>query len=271
VKMLKYCRLLASLLACLVLVILLSVPLVSAQDTEDSRLFLAGFNAYQQQDYVAAITNLNDVLLQHPDTSLRDMTLFWLARSHFKAGNRQEAGRFMAQFTREFPENPLKQTVEEELLALAESYEKQHPVVKEPKAVAKAAQPGAAVKQKPAADVRSSEKPVVREKAEAEQVAQQKAEREAADKAEKARLLKAEEERKQKEQTEQQRLAKLKAEEERITRAKAEAAAAEQSRILQARAEAERLAKAAAESERLARERAERIAQAKAEAENGLP
>ncbi len=282
--MLKYCRLLASLLACLVLVILLSVPLVSAQDTEDSRLFLAGFNAYQQQNYAAAITNLNDVLLQHPDTALRDMTLFWLARSHFKGGNKQEAGRFMAQFSREFPENPLKQTVEEDLLALAVSYEKQHPAGTKPAAVAtadatrrQAEQERLAKEQQRLADAKAQEERLVREKTEAERVAQEKAAsqklaqeqgaRDAADRAEKARLLKAEEQRKQKEQSEQQRLAAVKAEEERVTREKAEAVAAEQVRILQAKAEAERIAKAAAESELLARERAERIAQAKAEAE----
>lgn len=271
--MLKNCRLLASALACLVLVILLSVPLVSAQDTEDSRLFLAGFNAYQQQNYTTAISSLNEVLAQHPDTALRDMTLFWLARSHFKAGNKKEAGRFMAQFSREFPENPLKQTVEDDLQALAANYEKQYPAGSKA-ALAEAAarqaeQQRLARERQRQADARAQEERRARERAEAERVAQEKA---AADKlareqAEQARLLKAEEERTLRQSEEQKRLAAVKADEERRDREKAAAAAAEQARILQARAEAEQQAKAAAESERRARERAERLAQAQAEAE----
>ncbi len=88
-------------------------------DTKDSELFINGFNAYLKRDYQVAIDNLSGSLEKYPDSSLRDMTILWLSRSYLKAGNKKEAGRYMAQFLKEYPDNPLKSTVEEELLELA--------------------------------------------------------------------------------------------------------------------------------------------------------
>ena len=124
--MYRACRFISALLACLLLVTLLCAAPLSAQDTEDSRIFLTGFNAFQQKDYPAAITSFDDVLLKFPESPLRDMTLFWLARAHYNSGNRQDAARYMAQFNREYPDNPLKNTVEDDLLTLAAKYEKEH-------------------------------------------------------------------------------------------------------------------------------------------------
>lgn len=229
--MLTICRLLAICAAGLVCVILLAAPVSIAQETEDSQVFLSGFNAYQQKDYRTAVVRLGEVLQKHPETPLRDMTLFWLARSHYKAGNRPEAARYMAQFIREYPDNPLKNTVEDELLALAASYEKSGQ----------------------AASVAKAEEEA-RQRAEAARQAQEQAEREAAALAEKARILKAkaEEERRTREKAEAERLAQLKQEEERKAQE-----AAEQKRRAALQAEAERKAREEAERERLARQKAE--------------
>ncbi|HIJ87598.1 MAG TPA: tetratricopeptide repeat protein [Desulfuromonadales bacterium] len=111
----------------MVVVILISSLIASpafCQDTEDSQLFIAGFNAYQQKDYASSIEKMNEVLQKHPDTPLRDMALFWLSRSYFKVGNQQEAARYLSQFSKEYPDNPLKSTVEDELLALTARFEK---------------------------------------------------------------------------------------------------------------------------------------------------
>lgn len=259
--MLKTCRRLATTVAGLAFLVLLAAPPVIAQETGDSQTFLAGFNAYQQKDYPTAINQLGEVLQKHPDTPLRDMTLFWLARAHYKAGNNQDAARYMAQFNREYPDNPLKNTVEQELLVLAEQYEKSGQAAK---AEAEAAK-----------------------KAEAERIAQERAEREAAEKAEKARILKAkaeaeriarekaeaerlaslklEEERKAKEAAEQQRLAALKAEEQQRAMQKAEA-----ERLANLKLAEERKAKEAAEQQRLAAEKAEAERKARAEAEQQM-
>src|SRR6185369_2646218 len=102
----------------------LLVPAGFCQETEDSQIFISGFNAYQQKDFATSIEKMNEVLQKYPDTPLRDMALFWLSRSYFKSGNQQEAARFMSQFTKEYPDNPLKGTVEEELLNLTARYEK---------------------------------------------------------------------------------------------------------------------------------------------------
>ncbi len=273
-------RRLATIVAGLACVVLFAAPLVVAQEGGDSQTFLAGFNAYQQKDYPTAVKRLSEVLQKHPETPLRDMTLFWLARAHYKAGNNQDAARYMAQFTREYPDNPLKNTVEDELLTLASQFEASGQAA----AIAKAE--AAALQQ-----------------AEAQRLAQEQAAREAADRAEKARILKAraeeerlarekaeaervaqlklEEERKAKQSAEQQRLAAAKAEAERLAREKAEAErvaqlkleeerkateAAEQQRLAAVRAEEERKAKEAVEQQRLAAARAaeERVAREKA-------
>lgn len=123
--LLRLCRnVLLRPLIVLVIISSLSAPAAFCQETEDSQIFIAGFNAYQRQDYTASIEKMNEVLQKHPDTPLRDMALFWLSRSYYKAGNLQEAARCLSQFSREFPDNPLKSTAEDELLALAARYDK---------------------------------------------------------------------------------------------------------------------------------------------------
>lgn len=256
--MLRVCRSLTALLACLLLVTLLCAASVSAQDTEDSRMFLAGFNAFQQKEYPAAIARFDEVLKKYPDTPLRDMTLFWLARAHYNTGNRQDAARYMAQFTREYPDNPLKNTVEDDLLSLAAQYQKAQGSVDQV-ALAKQAE---AEKAKAAAETER----VAKEKLEADRLAQAKA---AQDAAEKARLLKAkaEEARLAREKAEADRLAALKAEQEK------QKAAAEAERIAREKAEADKIAAAKAEADRVAQEKAAqeaaekaRVLKAKAEA-----
>ncbi|MDK9717967.1 MAG: hypothetical protein OEL57_08675 [Trichlorobacter sp.] len=267
--MLRYCRTLTAFFTCLLIATLLCAATVVAQETEDSQLFLSGFNAYQQQDFPAAVTRLGDVLKKYPDTPLRDMTLFWLARAHYKAGSRSDAARYMAQFSHEYPDNPLKNTVEEDLLALASQYEKgQGSAVQ----VAAAAQLEA--EKQRAAEATAQ---VAREKAEAdrlaaaklesERLAQEKAAQEAA---EKARILKAkaEADRIAREKAEADRLAALKLEQEK------QQAAAEAERVGREKAEADRLAAAKFEAERVAQEKAAqetaekaRVLKAKAEAE----
>ena len=254
--MLSFFRSVPAFLACLLLVTLISTTPLFAQDTEDSRMFLAGFNAFQQKSYPEAITRFEEVLQKYPESPLRDMTLFWLARSYHKEGNRPSAARYMAQFTREYPDNPLRNTVDDDLLALAEQYRKDEGST--PRLAVVKPDPAQAAKEK------AEQERIAQAKAEAERLAKAQADQEAA---EKARILKAkaEAERIAREKAEAERLAALKAEEER------QRAAAEAERLAAQKAEAERLAalkaeqekqRAAAEAARIAQEQAD-----KAEAE----
>ncbi|HEX5773197.1 MAG TPA: hypothetical protein VFY07_02660 [Geomobilimonas sp.] len=102
---------------------------VLALDSEDSQIFITGFNAYQKRDYQGAIDKMSLVLQKYPDTPLRDMAIFWLARANYKAGNEKDAARYMAQFLREYPDSPLKGTVEDSLLQSAARYEKGEPLL----------------------------------------------------------------------------------------------------------------------------------------------
>lgn len=176
-------------------------------DSQDSQIFISGFNAYQKKDYQTAVDRMSQVLQKYPDTPLRDMAIFWLARAHFKAGNQQEAAKYMAQFFREYPDSPLRGTVEDELVKLAAAYEKGEklPLTAE---AAEAEQRKLAVEK------------VAAEKAEAEKAARAEAERVAAEKAaaEKARLAA---EKAAAEKVEAERIAAEKAKTEQLAAAQA--------------------------------------------------
>lgn len=220
--LLKLCRnILPRFLVILVIISTLVVPPAFCQETEDSQVFIAGFNAYQQKDYASSIEKMKEVLQKYPDTPLRDMALFWLSRSYYKTGNQQEAARYLSQLSKEYPDNPLKSTVEDELLSLVARYEKgeQLPVGPLP-----AKQPDLLAAQK----------------------ARGEKERVAAAKADEAKHVAAE-------KKEQARAATIKADQDRLT---AEAAA-EKSRINAQQAETARLAQVQAEQKRVAQAEAE--------------
>ena len=238
--LLRLCRnILLRLLVVLVIISSLIVPPAFCQETEDSQVFIAGFNAYQQKDYASSIEKMNEVLQKYPDTPLRDMALFWLARSYFKAGNQLEAARHLSQFSKEYPDNPLKSTVEEELLSLTARYEKGE---KLPAGSPPAKQPDRLAAQKT--------------KDEKERIASAKAEeaKQAAATAESARIA-------------ARKLTEENAAAEKLEMARAAAAKAEQERIAATSAEEAKLAAAVAASAESARVAALRQAEEKAAAE----
>lgn len=124
-----------ALISVLIFMLLCAAPLVAA-DSGDSTLFIDGFNAYQKGEYSVAVDKMSKVLKEYPATPLRDMALFWLARSNYRAGNRTDAARNMSEFLKEYPEHPLKGTVEEELLSLAARYDRGYTVANVGDAVA---------------------------------------------------------------------------------------------------------------------------------------
>jgi Domain of unknown function DUF11/Outer membrane lipoprotein len=172
-----------SLLGLILLISLLATPAFPL-DSQDSQIFIAGFNAYQNKDYQGAIGKMSLVLEKYPDTPLRDMALFWLARAHFKAGHRAEAAQYMAQFLREYPDSPLKGTVEPELAQLAAANGKE-----EMAKGAEKTEAGHAAAEKQSAEKAAAEKAAAEkqsaEKAEADRLAVEKVrlERVAAEKA----------------------------------------------------------------------------------------
>ena len=107
-----------SLLGFIVVLSLLATPAFPVE-YQDSQIFISGFNSYQSKNYQGAIDNMSQVLQKYPDSPLRDMAIFWLARANYKAGHRKEAAQYMAQFYKEYPNSPLKNTVEPELAKLA--------------------------------------------------------------------------------------------------------------------------------------------------------
>ena len=283
VKSSKVCRttLIRILVAVALISSLLTLPAFS-QDTLDSQIFISGFNAYQQQNYNTAIEKMNEVLQKYPNTPLRDMALFWLARAHFKIGHRQDAARILSQFSREYPDNPLKGTVEEELITLAAAYDKGEKIPVAQPATAPASKPSEPERQttlktgeERAATASAEETSLAVAQKEQEHIAAEKVERIriAAEAAEAARLaaLKAAQERQAAEQAqlafqkaEQERAAVVAAEEARLATARKEqernaakqaAAKTEAARVAAAQLEKERSAANKAEEQRLLKQR----------------
>jgi hypothetical protein len=213
---------------------------------------------------------MDEVLKKYPDTTLRDMALFWLARAHFKNGHPQAAARTMSQFSKEYPDSPLRGTVEEELLTLTARHDRGEKLpLTDPghkESIARAAQ---AEKERLAAEKAEAAR-LAQLKLDQERIATEKAEKERAAEAARLAALKAEQERQAGLQAEQQRLAQLKAEQERLAAEKVEQErVAEVARLAQLKAEQERIAAVNAEQQRLAAEKArsEKIAAEKAEKE----
>jgi len=96
---------------------------IHAAELDEYSVFIGGFTAFQNQDYQGAATKMSQFLKEYPSTPLRDMALFWLARAHFRLGEKKEAARYMAQFLKENPDTPLRNAAEPELIALAQSYD----------------------------------------------------------------------------------------------------------------------------------------------------
>src|SRR6516164_3753467 len=79
-----------TLLAALQLIALLLPAPALSLDSDDSQLFISGFNAYQRKDYNSAIKQMTTLLQKYPHTPLKDVTIFWLATSYYETGNEQE-------------------------------------------------------------------------------------------------------------------------------------------------------------------------------------
>ena len=222
-----------------------------AIDTQDSQIFISGFNAYQKKDYSVAIDKMSQVLQKYPDTPLRDMAIFWLARSNFKAGHLQAAAKAMAQFFKEYPDSPLRGTVEEELVGLVDKYQHGVPIKDRP-AETETVVASPAAPETPAMTVAQAKEHLAKQEDEVEQQA----------------AVKAEQERQAQQKAEQERIAQQKAEADRLAaekaageKAEADRLAAEKAASVKAEADrlaAEKLAKEKAEMERLAQEEAAR-------------
>ena len=251
-----------SLLGFIVILSLLATP-AFAVEYQDSQIFISGFNAYQSKDYQGAIDKMSQVLQKYPDTPLRDMAIFWLARAHFKAGHRKEAAQYMAQFFHDYPDSPLKSTVEPELAKLAVAYAKGEPIQPAVSVAEEKAVPEKAATEKAAAEKAAAEKAAA-ERAEADRLAAEKAAAEKAA-AEKQTTEKAAAEAVTTEKATAEKAAADKAWEERVA---AEKAAAEKAEARKSTAEKLATEKAAAKAEKAAARKAtaEKLATEKAAA-----
>ena len=268
--LLRLCRnILPRLLVALVIISSLATSPAYCQETEDSQVFIAGFNAYQQKDYASSIEKMSEVLQKYPDTPLRDMALFWLSRSYYKAGNQREAARYLSQFSKEYPDNPLRNTAESDLLALTARYESGEELptgLPQPKlAAVPDAKTLTAAKEQEAKMAAAAARTAALEQAEQKAAAEKKElEHAAATKTEQVRLAA---ETAAREKTEQQRIAAINSASERKAAEQAAAAKIEQDRLAAAKAEEALRAEVEAETARINAQKVEAARLARTEAE----
>ena len=100
------------------IIMLLGAGFVVAAEIDDSSLFVEAFSAYQKNDFLLTIEKIKTINQLFPDTPLRDVALLLLARSGLKSGDNELAATAINLFNAEYADNPLKSTIEEELLRL---------------------------------------------------------------------------------------------------------------------------------------------------------
>jgi Domain of unknown function DUF11/Outer membrane lipoprotein len=103
---------------CSLMIVLLGTGFAVAAETDDASLFVEAFTAYQKKDYLLAIEKLGIIDQLFPDTPLRDVVLLLQARSGLQSGDYELAATTINRFNSEFAANPLKSTIEVELLRL---------------------------------------------------------------------------------------------------------------------------------------------------------
>lgn len=111
-----------SILALVMIVLLMTSPAFS-HDIEESNTFIDGFNTYLRRDYTSSITKLNKWLKTYPDSLIRDVVVFWLARSYHKIGNHHEAAACISQISREYPNSPLARLAGYDILNIPDRFE----------------------------------------------------------------------------------------------------------------------------------------------------
>jgi len=80
--------------------------LAGAQQDE-ATLFTEGYQAYLKGDTDKAVETLNDVLKQYPNGRVNDLALYWLGKSHQKAGRTPEALAAFRELKIRFPQSSM--------------------------------------------------------------------------------------------------------------------------------------------------------------------
>jgi uncharacterized repeat protein (TIGR01451 family) len=74
---------------------------------DEATLFTDGYQAYLKGDTDKAVETLNDVLKQYPNGRVNDLALYWLGKSHQKAGRTPEALAAFRELKIRFPQSSM--------------------------------------------------------------------------------------------------------------------------------------------------------------------
>lgn len=172
------------LVLCLLICLLQFAP--ASAETDDSSLFMEAFTSFQGKDYLHSIEKLNHMEQLFPDSPLRDVSLLMLARAQYRSGDNDTAAQTINQFSKEFGNGPLADSIEADLAALAkrrQAGEKLAPNKQLRAAAQKVRNEQLAIER--AAALKAEQERLARERADRERIARERAE---ADRKERERL-----------------------------------------------------------------------------------
>lgn len=82
------------------------IELEKNTELASQNLFASGYNAFQEGEYDKAIQKLLDTVSKYPDSSKQLEASYYLVRSFYITGNKQEALSWSEKMLRQFPDSP---------------------------------------------------------------------------------------------------------------------------------------------------------------------
>ncbi|MBI1865795.1 MAG: tetratricopeptide repeat protein, partial [Nitrospirae bacterium] len=114
--------------------LLLVVPGPVRAETDETTLFMNGYQAHLQGENDKAIATLNDVIKKYPKGKMTDLALYWLGKTYVKVGRPQDAIQAFRTLKTKHPKSAMAPLASEQLARLEKEQVAALPPSKEPSA-----------------------------------------------------------------------------------------------------------------------------------------
>ncbi len=114
--------------------LLLVVPGPVRAETDETTLFMNGYQAHLQGENDKAIATLNDVIKKYPKGKMTDLALYWLGKTYVKVGRPQDAIQAFRTLKTKHPKSAMAPLASEQLARLEKEQVAALPPSREPRA-----------------------------------------------------------------------------------------------------------------------------------------
>lgn len=115
-------------------VLLLAGPVPLRAETDETTLFMNGYQAHLQGENEKAIATLNEVIKKHPKGKMTDLALYWLGKTYVKVGRTQDAIQSFRTLKTKYPKSAMAPLASEQLARIEKEQVAALPPAKEPRA-----------------------------------------------------------------------------------------------------------------------------------------